>query len=477
MKFIPRVISVFVLAAALISCSPTEPRVDHTPQIDAMEASLQPSLVFTGEEVPAVSLQERMEQLSVPGVSIAVILDGEIAWARGYGYADVANGVEVTPDTLFRAASISKPVAAMAALRFVQDGKVGLEEDVNAKLTSWSLPDHEWSGSSDVNLKGLLSHSAGTTVHGFPGYARDSEIPNTQGVLNGDGNTAPIVVDVEPGTLYRYSGGGYTVMQQLLMDIAGQSFPEIMRSTVLEPIGMHASTYEQPLPESMHAKAAKAYSGDATEVEGGWHVYPEMAAAGLWTTPSDLATFAISIQHAIDKNNHPVLNDAWINQMLTPVLEDHGLGPGIGDDTFGHGGANAGFRCNLRAANDGSWGLAVMTNGDNGGSLAREIGLTLAREYGWPGFEPREITLVTLETPQLEAIAGSYAIEGFGTVTLAVDGDRIAGVLPDESTFTLRSISEERFIDPEDGQIVRFEIEDGRAVALLVPGARGERVE
>lgn len=465
-----------ILLVLLTACAaPVEEALDE--RIANFEAAIQPALVFSGESATVVTLEQRMAQLEVPGLSVAVILDGEIAWARGYGLADVGSGREVTPDTLFQAASISKPVAAMAALHMIQEGAIGLEQDVNEKLTSWSVPPHEWSDTAPVTLRGLLSHSAGTTVHGFPGYARDAERPTTLGVLNGDGNTSPIVVNVEPGTMYRYSGGGYTLMQQLLVDLSDRDFPEIMAGSVLEPLGMSLSTYEQPLPEARWDEAATAYRGDGSPVEGDWHVYPEMAAAGLWTTPTELATFALSIQQAVASGSHPVLEADWIEAMLTPVLENHALGPGVGEKTFGHGGANEGFRCNLQAAKDGSWGLAVMTNSDNGGGLAREVLLTLAREYGWPDHTPREVTLVDLTPEQLQRYVGGYEVQGFGVVRLSVAGDRLAGVLPDESTFVLRPESEQRFIDPEDGQTVTFEFDEDAVTALTVPGARGAKID
>jgi CubicO group peptidase (beta-lactamase class C family) len=466
------------LIALLLFAACSGPQVEQLDErIANFEASVQPAVVFQGEPTPEWSLADRMTHHKVPGLSVAVILDGEIAWARGYGMADVEAGRPVTADTLFQAASISKPVAAMAALRMIQDGAIGLEQDVNEKLTSWSIPEHDWPATSPVTLRGVLSHSAGTTVHGFPGYARDATLPTVVGVLNGEGNTEAVVVDVEPGTIYRYSGGGYTLMQQLLVDLTGQEFPEIMAGTVLGPLGMESSTYEQPLPEARWSEAATAYRGDGSAVAGDWHVYAEMAAAGLWTTPTDLATFALSIQQARAGGSHPVLKPEWIEAMLTPVLADQALGPGVGEETFGHGGANEGFRCNLIAAKDGSWGLAVMTNSDNGESLGREVLLTLAREYGWEGHEPREVRLTELTSEQLQVYAGGYEIQGFGVVQLSVEGDRLSGVLPDESTFVLRPESELLFIDPEDGQTVTFEFDGDVVAALTVPGARAVKIE
>jgi CubicO group peptidase (beta-lactamase class C family) len=283
-----------LLIVVLVACQAQQDRQEVDAHIAAIENSLQPSLVIRGEPVETSTLAERMEALGVPGVSIAVINGGDIEWARGYGLADVESGRPVTATTLFQAASISKPVAATAALKFVQDGLIDLDEDVNGKLVTWKVPENEFTEAQPVTVRNLVTHTAGMTVHGFPGYARDEEVPSTIGVLDGEGNTDPIRVDMEPRTEWRYSGGGYTVMQHLLTDVAGKPFPEIMRETVLEPFGMSESTYEQPLPEARWEQAATAYESDGEEVEGKWHIYPEMAAAGLWTTPTDLARFARS---------------------------------------------------------------------------------------------------------------------------------------------------------------------------------------
>lgn len=199
--------------------------------------------------------------------------------------------------TLFQAGSISKPVAALAALRLVEQGKLSLDEDVNAKLVSWKVPGNEFTKEQKVTLRRLLTHSAGLTVHGFPGYAAGAQVPTLVQVLNGEkpANTPAIRVDTVPGRLWRYSGGGYTIMQQLLIDVTQKSFPELMRQLVLEPAGMKHSTYEQPLPPARAGEAATAHDANGQPVKGQFHTYPEMAAAGLWTTPTDLALLAIEL--------------------------------------------------------------------------------------------------------------------------------------------------------------------------------------
>jgi CubicO group peptidase (beta-lactamase class C family) len=248
-------------------------------------------VITKGEPTVTTKLADRMAALHVPGVSIAVIHYGKIEWARGFGVTRLG-GPAVTPDTLFQAASISKPVTAMAVLHLVESGKLNLDADVNQYLKTWKVPANTFTEKTKVTLRELLSHTAGMTVHGFPGYASGSPLPTLVQVLNGEkpANTPAIIVDATPGTNWRYSGGGFVVTQLLLQDVTGQPFPKLLHDTVLAPVGMTRSTYEQPLPQNRMAEAAMAYRRDGEPVPGGPHVYPEMAPAGLWTTPSDTRT-------------------------------------------------------------------------------------------------------------------------------------------------------------------------------------------
>ncbi len=250
-----------------------------TNEIKHVEHGLLPAVLIKGD--PAWSIEERMKFYKVPGLSIAVIKDFRVAWAKSYGVKDTATNEPVTTDTLFQAGSISKSVNAMVAMKKVEQGKISLDENINNKLTSWKLPDNEFTASKKVTLRNLLSHTAGTTVHGFPGYAITDKVPAVPQVLDGaaPANTAPVRVDFEPGSRFRYSGGGTTISQLALMDIEGKPYPEIARETVLGPLGMTNSTYNQPLPPDWRRKAATGYRQSGEEVGGKIHIYPEMAAA------------------------------------------------------------------------------------------------------------------------------------------------------------------------------------------------------
>src|SRR6185369_11936721 len=282
-------IFVLVLSQVAFGQSTAQTRIQH------VEEGLLPVVLIKGE--PGWTIQERMKHYRVPGVSIAVINDYKVEWARSYGVKDVETNEPVTTETRFQAASISKPVTAMIALKKVAEGKLALDENINNKLTSWKLPDNEFTAKRKVTLANLLSHTGGLTVHGFPGYEVGKRLPTVPEILNGKepANTPAVRVDMEPGTKFRYSGGGTTITQLTLMDIEKKPYPQIAQETVLGPLGMTHSTYSQPLPDDIRKQAASGHRQDGKPVEGKIHVYPEMAPAGLWTTPTDLATFAIEV--------------------------------------------------------------------------------------------------------------------------------------------------------------------------------------
>jgi len=405
-----------VLPSLALAQSMTSETEKH---VHAVETGLLPAVEIKGEPAPTMTLRERMEFYKVPGVSIAVEHDGRIEWARGYGKVAIG-AADVTADTLFQAGSISKPVAAVGTLKLVEQGRLSLDENVNDKLKSWKVPDNEFTKSKAVTLREILTHSGGTTVHGFPGYASGVPVPTLLQVLNGEkpANTAAIVVEKQPGTVWNYSGGGYTIMQQLVIDVTSRPYPQFLRETVLQPIGMTSSTYEQPLPEALRSKAASPY-GRGNAISGGAHTYPEMAAAGLWTTAPDLCRFVMAIQHGLHGDPGFVLSQNMTRQMVSKQFavspdDDWGLGFEVmsadGHLAFSHGGSNAGFEALFFGTEDGLDGFAIMTNAIGGGALEQEIARAVAHVYGWPFFHPAEKSRITLNPADLRDVPGRYQL-------------------------------------------------------------------
>ena len=339
----------------------------------------------------AAAVEALSQQFNVPGVSIAIIKDFKVAAAYAYGVADVETGARVTSDTMFQAASISKPVAAMASLKAVQDGRFGLDQDINTILKSWKLPTGEFTRDRPVTPRALMSHTSGTgDGFGFPGYAIGAPLPTIPQILDGvpPSNLRPVRLERPPLAGYKYSGGGVIIQQLALNDAVGKPFDQIARDWVLIPIGMTNSTYEQPLPASREAQASRAHNRSGARMGDRWHVYPEQAAAGLWTTPTDLAKFAIELQLALLGRSSRVLSSSAAREMITPVgVGPYAVGFAIAKQGegwyFQHGGSNWGFQCSLVAHRIKGYGAAIMTNGDNGGALIEALTRMIQQEYGW----------------------------------------------------------------------------------------------
>lgn len=361
---------------------------DHRARLRRVEETAVELPGEPGKAPLRLSLAELMKLYNVPGLSLAVIENYKVVDTKAYGVIAPGSTTPVNARTLFQAGSISKPVAATGALSLVEQGKLSLDENVNDKLKSWKVPDNEFTATQKVTLRRLMSHTAGLTVHGFPGYDVDAPVPTLVQIFNGEkpANTAPIRVDVTPGTKERYSGGGVTIEQQLMIDVTGRPFPALMRELVLDKIGMTDSSYEQPLPAARAAMTAGGTYMDGKAVHGKWHIYPEMAAAGLWTTPTDLAKFAIEIALSKQGKSNRVLSEKMTREMLTPVLDAAGLGLFMEKDNpgqFGHNGADEGFQALLTMNADTGNGLAMMANSDNGISVMNSVLRRVAKEYAW----------------------------------------------------------------------------------------------
>ena len=356
------------------------------------------SFIFAGcaweSETPAeLSIAELFSRSGVPGVSIAVIKDFRIERLEVYGVKDKSTAQLVTEQTMFQAASLSKSVAAMGALKFVADGKITLDDNINLSLVSWQVPENSFTQTEKVTLQRLLGHTAGTTVSGFPGYPYNDPLPTLLQVLNGvpPANTPPVVVKTVPGSAWSYSGGGYCIIQQALIDLEKKNFPEIMRGSILAPLAMQHSTYEQPVPAALSDSVCTGHYAGGLPITGRYHTYPEMAAAGLWTTPEDMALFIIELQLSLKGQANRILSPELTELMMTPVLtDDYALGLEVfqqgGETYFGHGGGNEGFRCLMWAHRTQGVGAVIMTNCDSGFSLAQNIVEHLGTTEHWPGY-------------------------------------------------------------------------------------------
>ena len=384
------------------------------------------------------NIQERMKYHNIHGVSIAVVNDFKLEWARGYGWADTSDKRPVTTQTLFQAASISKSLNAVGVLKLVDKKKLDLNKDINTYLRSWKFPyDTAKTHSVPITVSHLLSHTAGLTVHGFPGYKWTDALPSDKEILDGikPANTAAVRSEFEPGVRLKYSGGGTTVTKKIIIDITGKKYEEYMREEVLEPMGMVNSFFTQPPPPGSFRFLAAAYQRNGVPITGKFHIYPEQAADGLWTNPADLAKFIIEMQLSFEGQSNKVLSRELTQTMLTPIMEEAALGVFVDSmgtrKFFGHGGANAGFRCQYYGSLEGGDGIVVMVNSDNG-AIIGEILNSVATVYAWKNFTGQVFKrTVPVNIDTLASYVGTYQLE---SITLQIiQKDRALFLIQDQS--------------------------------------------
>ena len=457
-------------------------------RVERVISGLRPLLAVKGEAPVRWTLAERMQHYRIPGVSIAVIDSGRIVWARGFGLKQTGTADSVTATTIFQAGSVSKPTFALGVMRLVQDGRLDLDENVNVKLTSWKVPDNKFTTTEKVTLRRILSHNAGLTVHGFPGYEAGTPVPTVVQVLNGEkpANTLPVRVDTFPGAISRYSGGGTTIAMLVVTDVTGKPFPEFMQETVLGPAGMTHSTYEQPLPAARRVDAASGYRSTGDVVKGNYHTYPEMSAAGLWTTPSDLATLAIDLQKTYAGQWDKIVSQATFKQMLTVQKVPFGIGyelAGSGHDLeFDHGGSDEGFITSFIAYAERGQGAVIMINSDNGGFLINEILPSIAEEYGWPSHRQQVRTTVARSPKSLAPLVGMYRFKSpdydFVDTVTAQNGTLLMRAGPAITPTELLADTDSTFFTRDEGISVVFDRDlHGRVVGMTHGGSmKGTRI-
>lgn len=376
------------------------------------------------EQPSGWSINERMKLHHVKGLSIAVISNYKMEWAKGYGWADSAEKRPVTAETLFQAGSISKSLNSLGVLKLVQDRKLDLYTDINYYLKSWKFPYDSNSKGKKITLINLLTHTAGLNVHGFPGYSMGDPIPTLQQVLDGlpPANTPAVRSVFEPGLRFQYSGGGTTISQLIVHDVSGQSYDEFMWKNVLQPLGMLNSSYTQPPPSLKQKQLASAYYADGKPVKGKYHIYPEQAAAGLWTNPTDLSKYIIETQLSMEERSSKVLRMEWARLRVTPYIDSNAaLGVFIltigGEKYFSHNGQDEGFTAVYYGSMNGGNGVVVMCNSDDG-TILNEVVNSVASVYGWKDFyKPVIKKPVAVSGGIVDKYTGNYR---FGTDTFSI---------------------------------------------------------
>lgn len=454
--------SVLLSVIFLQSCAKNS-KIDTTNDlIKKVETGLTTRVHIAGDST--WSIEERMEHYGIPGVSIAVIHNGEIAWAKGYGVMDKESKAPVTEQTLFEVSNIGMPLTAYGALRLVEQNKVSLNEDINRYLKSWKLPDSEFTKEKKATIKNLLSHTAGINVHSFKGYSTDVSVPTLIEVLNGTppANSSPVMVDKVLDESFWISAGGYTIIQQMMMDVEDKKFPEIMNELVLQPFGMSNSSFNQPLTSAQLKMAATGYLQDGSRVKGKRHIYPELASNGLWTNAEDLAKFVINIQQTLKDNSNKGLSKDLTELMLTPLVENrwglNGLGFSISykkdEIYFRKNGWGTGFYSEMMAHRDNDHGVVVLTNSPKP-DLVYELVRSVALAYEWDNYFPVHKKM-EIEQSLIDKITGRYQSNNATVEVFQKDNLLFTKNILDVKAEELIKVSDSTFVKRNSSRLIQF---------------------
>ncbi|NCD71315.1 serine hydrolase [Mucilaginibacter agri] len=451
-------------------------------KIHEVETNLVGVIQIEGEKPHTI--QEQLVHYKAPGISIAVIQNYKIAWAKGYGWADEEQKIPVTEKTLFQAASISKSLNGVGVLKLVQDKKLDLYTDINTYLTSWKFPYDSLSKGKKITVANLLSHTAGLNVHGFNGYEQGKPLPTITEILDGKApaNSPRIRSMYAPGLKSEYSGGGIMISQMIVMDVTHHTYAEYMKQNVLQPLGMTSSTYEQPPFGIKPALLTTAYGPLEKPLTGKYHIYPEQAAAGLWTNPTDLAKYVIETQLAYEGKSAKVLNQQTTKLRLTPYLNKNAaLGVFIDnlDSTkyFQHSGGNEGFRCIYYGSLEGGNGVVIMVNSDNG-QIISEVINSVAKVYGFKGLYNSTIKKSAIVADaDLQSLVGYYELAPKFILSITKEGNQLYAQASGQGKFRINPESQTKFytVDfPSDFEFIKDNNGVVTSVVLLQNGQKHE---
>lgn len=448
------------------SCNSSKEQYDKKA---ALENGMRGKVKFLQESEHFSSIKDKMVEYKIPALSLAVINQGKIEWADIYQNANFHDQQNLDSTTIFQAASLSKPVTFLAALRMHSSRKIDLDKNIQDYLRDFVLPQGNQTVENPVTFRNIFSHTSGITPGGYQGYSRNVSMPSDFDILMGNEgvNTPAIEVITPPNKMLAYSGGGYTLAELALQDIFNDKFTNIMKEWILEPAGMTHSEFTQLLPASDSMRVAKGYTYSGDVVEGGWRNHPEQAAAGLWSNATDIAKFMIEIYNAYQGKNS-IFSQNDIESILNDEREGHVYGfildRSDDDISITHYGGNAGYRTGMTISLSSGKGLVYLTNSDNGGALGNELLLSASQIFNWHHFKQTEVQRTHVKSDVLKGLSGSYKWNNQIDLTISYDENKgqISLFFPNGDEYKLVPIVSENldFIHPNTGVQISFSIKD-----------------
>jgi len=384
-------------------------------RIHTAENGLLKSIVFEGEKPERMKLIERMTYYKVPGVSISVIDNFQIEWAKGYGITKTNSQDPVTIFSIFQAASISQAVTAAGTLALAAREEIGLDVNINDYLQSWTIPDNQFTLKDKVTIRKLLSRSSGLVPLEYEGVESIENKPSLLQILRGEKTVnPPVYVANTPGTKLEYSEACFAILEKLIKDVSGQSFPGFMTEILLTPLKMERSSFADLLTEQLFTDAVFGHNREGFPSEGKGHIYPVTAANGFWTTPSDLAIFTVELMSAALGHSQNIFDSELARSMLSIHIGNQGLGFFIADEGdnlhFYIRGKNKGFSSFLVGYPVKGQGVVILANSENGEYLIDEILRAVSEAYNWPHFLPEVKKYLRLDPSVYQLYEGLYEV-------------------------------------------------------------------
>jgi CubicO group peptidase (beta-lactamase class C family) len=435
-------------------------------KINRIENGLMHAVLLADQPVKTFSINERMDYYDVPGLSVALIKDNQVEWAKSYGVKRDNSSDSISINTLFQAASLSKPVTALVLLKLVEQGLIDLDSNINNQLSSWKIPDNKHTVNRKITPKNLILHTSGLEVPHYPGYSVGQQLPDIYDILNGNNpsNSEPATVQFEPNSRWSYSGAGYEVLQLLLMEKKGMSFPELMQEELFNPLKISNSTFEQENLLKIRNDIAIAHLENGEVVENGYNLYPEMAAAGLWTTPIDYAKIVCELQKEYQGHSNLILSKEMAINALSRHYWHMALGFIMDEEgdriALNFSGGNHGYICDIYSYLNAGSGAIIMSNSNNGGPLIESLFYSISKEYNWSNWQPDTIFPVVLDVQVINEFIGEYYGLSRDSVefSFVISGNQDSLVFKTaDREYPIYSVSNTKFVIPaQDWKIWTF---------------------
>ncbi len=445
--------------------------------LSKIENNLIPKIQIENEPI-YYTLQERMEHYGAIGFSLTTIRNFKIEDSKGFGYCRKEEQINVENQSRFMVGSISKSITSLVVLKLQEKRILNIDTDIRSYLTSWKLPENEYTKNTPITLRMLIQHRSGLKKNQImkakdQGFIEGDKIYSLEELLNGKTAIQAISFDSKPGEIYKYSNQGYNLIQKILEDITEKRFEELAKEMVLEPFEMTNSTFETVFPNPNNHNYCYAYKNEKVH-EGFYRNTNQKSGGGLFSTSEDLAKFSIKIANIV-RGKDPFLSQKLAHQIFTG--EDYGLGFDlIKKDSlllFSHSGRTPGFYSFMAMNPENGDGFVMLVNSDGMGDLLMEMLRSTSKTFDWNIWSSKLITSISIHLENYKNYLGTYLYKDEKEeykVEITIKNKQLYYIEFDENEtfeYPLIPISKNIFIDGIDGDKIEFNKNDKQEITLI----------